>query len=248
MPSEHVQRADPRDSAEATERGNVDLHQVGALLDALPCGAAVIDRSGRIVRLNSRLSEMMQRSANQVVGQSLLELYADEADRQVIRQVLQHFDEPREQELRLPLPDGAFLPVIACGRAVPRADGLAAHRLMTLVDVSRHKRAESDLRERYQDIAALSDTVLEQALQLKRYSKELEQRVRERTRDLHVANMEAIYMLAVASEAKDVDTGAHVRRIEKLTRLLALELGLSSGDAERMGYSAILHDVGKIHV
>lgn len=55
-------------------------------------------------------------------------------------------------------------------------------------------------------------------------------------------------MLAIASEAKDEDTGAHVRRIERLTRLLALELGLNERDAERIGYSSILHDVGKIHV
>jgi PAS domain S-box-containing protein len=238
MPSEHLPRAD-RDA---------DLNQLSTLLETLPCGAALIDRAGRIVRLNSRLCEMMQRRADQLAGQTLLDLYAGEDERQVVRHVLAHFDEPREQEFRLPLPTGTFLPVIACGRAVPSADGHAQHRLVTLVDLSRHKRAESDLRERYQDIAALSDTVLEQALQLKRYSRELEQRVRERTRDLHVANMEAIYMLAVASEAKDVDTGAHVRRIENLTRLLAIELGLSNADAERMGYSAILHDVGKIHV
>jgi len=247
MPSEYAPRADVRNPA-ATQRADVEVRQIGALLDALPCGAALIDRSGCIVRLNARLCEMMQRSADRLVGRTLLELYADEAERKVIRQVLAHFDEPREHEFRLPLPDGAFLPVIVCGRALRGEDGHTEHRLVTLVDLSGHKRAERDLRERYQDIAELSDTVLEQALQLKRYSKELEQRVRERTHDLHVANMEAIYMLAVASEAKDLDTGAHVRRIENLTRLLALELGLSGGDAERMGYSAILHDVGKIHV
>src|SRR5439155_9416466 len=31
-------------------------------------------------------------------------------------------------------------------------------------------------------------------------------------------------------------------------RLLAQELGCSAAEAEQMGYSAILHDVGKIHV
>src|SRR4029450_3315375 len=72
--------------------------------------------------------------------------------------------------------------------------------------------------------------------------------VRQRTRELHEAHMEAIYMLAVAAEAKDLDTGKHVRRIERFTRLLAERIGLPTAESEAIGYSAILHDIGKIHV
>src|SRR4029077_11350400 len=90
--------------------------------------------------------------------------------------------------------------------------------------------------------------VLEQALDLKHYSKELEQRVKDRTADLHAANMDAIYMLAEAAEAKDHDTGRHVRRIQAYSRALALQLGIKDAEAEEIGYSAILHDVGKLHV
>src|SRR5262245_33793250 len=115
-----------------------------------------------------------------------------------------------------------------------------------MASVSRDSEAEHQ--QRYREIAALSDTVLEQALALKRYAHTLEERVRERTRELYQANLEAIYMLAVASEAKDLDTGAHVRRIEHYTRALARDLGLPAAEAERIGYSSILHDVGKIHV
>jgi putative two-component system response regulator len=60
--------------------------------------------------------------------------------------------------------------------------------------------------------------------------------------------MESVYMLAVASEAKDEDTGAHVRRIQALTEVVARALGLVASQAEQMGVAAILHDVGKIHV
>jgi putative two-component system response regulator len=60
--------------------------------------------------------------------------------------------------------------------------------------------------------------------------------------------MDAIYMLAVASESKDEDTGAHVRRLQRYTQALARELGFSQREADRVGYSAILHDIGKIHV
>jgi putative two-component system response regulator len=55
-------------------------------------------------------------------------------------------------------------------------------------------------------------------------------------------------MLAIASEAKDLDTGRHVRRIQRYARLLARELGLNESDAAALGYAAVLHDVGKMHV
>jgi putative two-component system response regulator len=60
--------------------------------------------------------------------------------------------------------------------------------------------------------------------------------------------MEALYMLAIASEAKDEDTGRHVRRIQRLSRELSRRVGFSDTEAESIGHAAILHDVGKIHV
>src|SRR3954470_11186164 len=67
--------------------------------------------------------------------------------------------------------------------------------------------AERSMKEQYDIIAKLSNTVMNSAMDLKDYSKELERRVRERTAELHEAHVDTIYMLAVASEAKDQDTG-----------------------------------------
>src|SRR4051794_3819382 len=98
-------------------------------------------------------------------------------------------------------------------------------------------------------MSELSDTVLQQALELKRHAGVLEERVRvrtaqleERTNELHAANLDAVYMLAVASETKDLDTGRHVRRIRHYARLLARELGLGDAERESLGYAAVLHD------
>jgi putative nucleotidyltransferase with HDIG domain len=110
------------------------------------------------------------------------------------------------------------------------------------------EQAEHSIKEQYDIIAKLSNTVMNSALDLKEYSKTLEARVRERTRELHDANLDAIYMLALASEAKDQDTGDHVRRIQSLVRSLSHELGMEDDDAENLGRAAILHDVGKMHV
>jgi PAS domain S-box-containing protein len=65
---------------------------------------------------------------------------------------------------------------------------------------------------------------------------------------LKQAGLDAITMLAVACEAKDETTGNHVRRIEQYARLLARKLGLSETEAEEVGYSSIMHDLGKLHV
>lgn len=86
-------------------------------------------------------------------------------------------------------------------------------------------------------------------MDLKDYSKVLENKVQQlATRDLHEANLDAIYMLAVACEARDQDTGEHVRRIEHYTRMLSHEMNLPEKEAERIAYSSVLHDVGKLHV
>ncbi len=108
--------------------------------------------------------------------------------------------------------------------------------------------AAAEWHERYRAMVRLSDTAIWEAQRLENRSAELEQRVREARREVHDAHMEAIYMLAVASEAHDPDTGAHVRRVQKYAYLLAQGMGLPAHESERIGYSAVLHDVGKTAV
>jgi len=55
-------------------------------------------------------------------------------------------------------------------------------------------------------------------------------------------------MLAIASEAKDQDTGRHVKRIRGITQTLSREMGLAPSVAETIGYASVLHDVGKMHI
>lgn len=220
------------------------LARMTGLLEALNCGAALIDRAGILVHVNHRLCAMMQRNGAEVKGKSIQSFYDDPAARAKLEEGLQRFESSSESEFYLPLPDGKHLPVISSSRNLPGDD----HRVVTLIDISKQKDAEQSLREHYEFIVQMSDTVLHQALDLKNYSKQLEERVNERTAELHAANMDAIYMLAEAAEAKDQDTGRHVRRIQAYARALALQLGMPDAEAEQIGYSAILHDVGKLHV
>jgi HD-GYP domain-containing protein (c-di-GMP phosphodiesterase class II) len=59
---------------------------------------------------------------------------------------------------------------------------------------------------------------------------------------------ETIDMLAIAAEFKDEATGEHVKRVQKLTKLLALELGLPEEEAEHISRASLLHDIGKLAV
>ena len=61
-------------------------------------------------------------------------------------------------------------------------------------------------------------------------------------------HQETINLLALASEYKDEDTGEHIRRIERITGLIAKELGMSEDEAAQLGQSSTLHDIGKLSV
>lgn len=53
--------------------------------------------------------------------------------------------------------------------------------------------------------------------------------------------------LARASEVNDEVTGAHILRVSRYAETLALAVGYDPEGARTVGYSAELHDVGKIH-
>ena len=65
--------------------------------------------------------------------------------------------------------------------------------------------------------------------------------------DVHVAQLETIYRLAVTAEYRDQqDTRAHLKNISIISYLLALALGMSKKDAELIKNASPLHDIGKV--
>lgn len=75
-----------------------------------------------------------------------------------------------------------------------------------------------------------------------------DRRATERTDPDRTAHHDAIYEFARASEVHDGDTGRHVLRIRAIVEAIALEMGFDPRDAEALGYDAMLHDVGKLHI
>lgn len=212
------------------------LHE---LLNALQCGAGLVDLNGVITHANGVLCCMFGRPAKEIIQHNFREFYQDANDAKSISDILDS-SLPSEREFHIPRPDGSKLPVVGASRPF-QCPGQPMLRVFTVIDITRQKLA-------YQQVADLTDTVVQQALDLKRHARELEQRVLERTNELAQANTQSIVMLALASEAKDQDTGDHVRRIQHYAQTIATELGIELGEAHRIGEAAILHDVGKLHV
>jgi len=76
----------------------------------------------------------------------------------------------------------------------------------------------------------------------------LDQKVRERTRELEDAQHEILTRLALAAEYRDDQTGEHTRRVGHMAALLARELGLTDAEVELIRQAAPLHDIGKIGI
>jgi putative two-component system response regulator len=85
-------------------------------------------------------------------------------------------------------------------------------------------------------------------LELRAKNATLEDRVRERTRELEESHIETFERLALAAEYRDDDTGQHTRRVGRMAALLGQELGLAPDVVQMLERAAGLHDVGKIGV
>ena len=80
------------------------------------------------------------------------------------------------------------------------------------------------------------------------YALELENKVRERTKQLEQSREQIIHCLARAAEYRDSETGEHIIRVGKYCRVIADELGFSEAYCREIELGAQLHDVGKIGI
>ncbi len=76
----------------------------------------------------------------------------------------------------------------------------------------------------------------------------LEKKVTEATREIHTREKETLLRLAKAGEYRDEETGNHVLRMAKYSRLIAEQLSLPEHECELIDVAAPMHDIGKIGV
>jgi len=70
----------------------------------------------------------------------------------------------------------------------------------------------------------------------------------EALRKLNIVNKEVMHRLLVAAEYRDDNTGKHVTRVGKYSRIIAEGLGLDKEYIELIQQTAPMHDIGKIGV
>ncbi len=68
------------------------------------------------------------------------------------------------------------------------------------------------------------------------------------TEELKSAHLETIYMLGIAAEYKDEETGNHIKRVSEFSKAIAESLGMDEIFIETIYYASPLHDVGKIGI
>jgi putative two-component system response regulator len=65
---------------------------------------------------------------------------------------------------------------------------------------------------------------------------------------LKLAHVDLVHRLGCAAEYKDTDTGEHIVRMSKYSKILALAYGMTEQHAELLKQAAPMHDIGKIGI
>ncbi|TMD59609.1 MAG: HD-GYP domain-containing protein [Chloroflexi bacterium] len=122
---------------------------------------------------------------------------------------------------------------------------------------SREQKLARDLEAKVQELQLTQRqaTVFAEDLAQMLRSERTRRRELERSMDqLRIANeelrrngLQAISHLALAASIKDPGTGAHLQRVRRYVEAVAQHLGLPQEKVEELGYSSVMHDVGKIH-
>lgn len=79
-------------------------------------------------------------------------------------------------------------------------------------------------------------------------NKMLDERVKERTRELNETRLEVIRRLGLAAEFRDNETGYHIIRMSKFSQIIARTYGLGETRAELILNASPMHDIGKIGI
>ena len=85
-------------------------------------------------------------------------------------------------------------------------------------------------------------------MNLHSYQEHLENLVDQRTRQIRTGYIDTVHRLTLASEYKDEDTGAHIKRISHYTRELSRQMGLDPEFCENIFYASPMHDIGKVAI
>jgi putative two-component system response regulator len=147
------------------------------------------------------------------------------------------------KQLRSRIPDGAFVPILVLTADNSRKSKQEALSLGAKDFITKPLDRDETLLRIYN----LLETRWLHA-ELRAHNETLEERVRERTRQLEEAQLEILQRLALAAEYRDDCTGQHTHRVGDLAALLAEAIGLPPEEVVLIHKAAPFHDIGKIGI
>ena len=112
---------------------------------------------------------------------------------------------------------------------------------------NRHRSFSADEQRRFRQLASHAAVAIQNA-RLFQAERALRERLETAYRAEKEAHKNAMFMLAAAVERRDGLTGSHLRRVQAYTEAVAGALGLPADVVEEIGYSSVMHDVGKLLV
>lgn len=89
---------------------------------------------------------------------------------------------------------------------------------------------------------------IDRSMQLEELTRNLEDKVREKTMQIEQLSFETISTIASMIEAKDSYTKGHSVRVAEYSALIARELGWQEEEIQNLKYIALLHDIGKVGI
>lgn len=83
---------------------------------------------------------------------------------------------------------------------------------------------------------------------LERLNESLEEKVSERTQQLQQTRLQVVRRLGRAAEYRDNETGLHIVRMSKISRLLGEAIGMDEYQCDLLLNASPMHDIGKIGI
>jgi two-component system response regulator RpfG len=102
----------------------------------------------------------------------------------------------------------------------------------------------AECRARFRNLLQLQ----QQRLIIEDRAKWLEEKVAEATQAIRIREHDTLIRLGKAGEYRDEETGNHVIRMAKYSRLIAEHLGMDEAECETIELAAPMHDIGKIGI
>lgn len=76
----------------------------------------------------------------------------------------------------------------------------------------------------------------------------LEQKVKERTKEIYETRMQVVRCLGLAAEYRDEETGLHIVRMSKMSVVMGKALGMNDEQCDLLLNASPMHDIGKIGI